>query len=119
MKTREHTPGEKLQDAWLLILAGYPSLYLLNSTLRSDPLLARAWGREQFTEQSTISRTLDAFGAKTLCALRSVSWDFWQAHSQLPTHDWRRRVWLDLDLTPLRASARAEASTKGYLGKKT
>ena len=119
MKTCQHTPGEKLQDAWLLLLAGYPSLYLFNSTLRADPLLARAWGREQFAEQSNISRTLDAFTPETVCTLRKVSTDFWRVHSQLPQHDWRQRLCLDLDLTPLPASARAEASTKGYLGKKT
>lgn len=31
-----HTPSEKLLDAFLLILAGYPSLYLLNNTLLAD-----------------------------------------------------------------------------------
>ena len=33
LKSHVHTPGEKLMDAFLLILAGYPSLYLLNNTL--------------------------------------------------------------------------------------
>jgi hypothetical protein len=37
----------------------------------------------------------------------------------LANHDWRRRLILDLDLTPLRISPQAEDSTKGYLGKKT
>lgn len=40
-----HTPGEKLLDAFLVILAGYPSLYLLNTALRPDPILAQAWHR--------------------------------------------------------------------------
>lgn len=118
-KKRDHGVGEKLQDAFSLILAGYPSLYLLNTTLRADPMLARAWGREALAEQSTISRTLDAFSDETVACLREVSWDFWQEHSQLPNHDWRKPVVLDLDLTPLLASATAEDSTKGYLGEKT
>ena len=29
-KKREHTPGEKLMDAFLLIMAGYPSLVVVN-----------------------------------------------------------------------------------------
>jgi hypothetical protein len=37
----------------------------------------------------------------------------------LVSHDWRKRIVLDLDLTPLQASRHAQASTKGYLGKKT
>jgi hypothetical protein len=119
MKTQDHTPGEKLLDAFLVILAGYPSLYLLNTKLRPDPMLAEAWHRGQFADQSMVSRTLDAITGDALNGLRSVSWDFWQSHSQLSSHDWRKRVLLDLDLTPLRASKRSEDSTKGYVGKKT
>ena len=37
----------------------------------------------------------------------------------MTSHDWRKQVLLDLDLTPLRASKRSEDSTKGYIGKKT
>lgn len=118
-KKRDHSVGEKLQDAFLLILAGYPSLYLLNTTLRADPMLARAWGRDMLAEQSTISRTLDAFNQETVASLQGVGWDFWREHSQLPKHDWRKPLVLDLDLTPLLASAQAEDSSKGYLGEKT
>ena len=119
MKTCEHTPGEKLMDALLLILSGYPSLYLLNSKLRPDPMLAQTWHRGQFADQSVVSRTLDAFTLDELQELGRVSHSFWQMHSQLSNHDWRQRLMLDLDLTPLRASRHAEASTKGYFDKKT
>ena len=118
-KKRVHTPGEKLLDAFLVILAGYPSLYLLNRHLRPDQTLAAAWQRGQMADQSSVSRVLDAFDETALAGLRTISWDFWQAHSQLAVHDWRRRLLIDLDLTPLPASARAAASTMGYLGKKT
>jgi hypothetical protein len=118
-KKGDHSPGEKLLDAFLLILAGYPSLYLLNSTLRPDPVLAQAWGRRQLAEQSSISRTLDSCQEVILAELRNLSWQFWSQHSQLSQHDWRKPLILDLDLTPLPASAQAEVSTKGYLGKKT
>lgn len=67
MKTHYHKPGEKLLDAFLLLLAGYPSLYLLNSKLRPDPILAQAWHRDQLAEQSTVSRTLDAATASHYC----------------------------------------------------
>ncbi|MDX1474452.1 MAG: transposase [Reinekea sp.] len=118
-KNRTHTPGEKLLDAFLLILAGYPSLYLLNQHLRPDHCLAAAWRRGQLAEQSTVSRTLDAFDEAALRELRTISWHFWQQHTRLRMHDWRTPILLDLDLSPLPAAARAEASTTGYLGEKT
>lgn len=119
LQTRQHRPGEKLLDALVLILAGYPSLYLLNTTLRADPMLAACWHRTAFAEQSTVSRLLDACQDESLTALRQLSFAYWQRHSQLAQHDWRTRLVLDLDLTPLPASRRAEGSSKGYLGKKT
>ena len=117
-KKRDHTPGEKLMDAFLLIMAGYPSLYLLNQHLRPDLVLAQAWGRDKLAEQSNISRVLDRFDETALVALQAIAWNFWSSHSRLPNHDWRQKLVVDLDLTPLLASPRAEASTKGYLGKK-
>ena len=48
-----HTPGEKLLDAFLVILAGYPSLYLLNTALRPVLLLAQAWHRTALADQSS------------------------------------------------------------------
>lgn len=119
VKSCDHTPGEKLLDAFLVILAGYPSLYMLNTALRPDPMLAQAWHRRSFADQSVISRTLDAFTGAVLTAFRPVSTGFWRAHSQLANHDWRQRLFMDVDLTPLPTSPEAEDSTKGYLGKKT
>lgn len=119
-KQSAHSPGEKLMDAFLLILAGYPSLYQLNNTLRSDPMVAQSWHRyPNLAEQSSISRTLDRCGSEALSGLRELSYQFWLNHTQLSRHDWRIPITLDLDLTPLLASKRSEASCKGYLGKKT
>jgi len=119
MKTCDHTPGEKLLDALLVILAGYPSLYMLNTKLRPDPVLASAWHRRAFADQSVVSRTLDAFSDDSLAQLRAVSYGYWSEHTRLTNHDWRKPLIVDLDLTPLAASKHAEGSAKGYLGKKT
>lgn len=119
-KSHEHSPGEKLMDAFLLILAGYPSLYLINSTLRSDPMIAQSWHRcPSLAEQSGISRTLDKCRKQELVGLRELSYQFWLNHTQLRHHDWRKRITLDLDLTPLLASKHSEDSSKGHMGKKT
>jgi len=119
MKTREHTPGEKLLDAFLVILAGFPSLSLLNTRLRPDPMLAQCWHRGILADQSMVSRTLDALDSESLAVLQAGSYGYWLEHTQLTTHDWRKPLFFDLDLTPLQASKHAEGSTKGYLGKKT
>src|SRR5690348_8359267 len=60
--TPTHTtePVEALLDLLIGLLAGCEVVAQVNTTIRSDPLLARAWGRTQFAEQSTIARTLDA-----------------------------------------------------------
>jgi hypothetical protein len=55
-----------------------------------------------------------------LQALRAAGTAIWQTHSQAVHHDWRGWLWLDLDLSGLRASPHAEESTKGFFsGKKT
>ena len=118
-KICRHSPGEKIMDAFLLIMAGYPSLYLLNKHLRPDQTLSQGWNRPILAEQSSISRVLDAFDEEGLDELSQIAWQFWAEHSQLKHHDWRKRIVVDLDLTPLAASAKAEDSTKGYVGKKT
>ena len=87
MKSCEHTPGEKLLDAFLVILAGYPSVYMLNTKLRADPVLASAWHRKRFADQSVVSRTLDAFTDESLIRLQAASYGDWFEHTQLTNHD--------------------------------
>jgi hypothetical protein len=82
--------------------------------------LAQAWGRATYVEQSTVARTLDALTQTNLQDLRAAGTAIWRAHSQALDHDWRGWLWLDLDLSGLRASPNAEDSTKGYFsGEKT
>ena len=119
MKSYDHTLGEKLLDAFLVILAGYSSLYMLNTKLRPDPVLALAWHRKAFADQSVVSRTLDTFSEESLARLQAASYGYWFEHTRLTDHDWRKPLVVDLDLTPLAASKHADGSTKGYLGKKT
>lgn len=120
MKQHNHPPGEKLMDAFLLILSGYQGLNQINTTLRKDPMVAQSWHRtEGIAEQSNISRTLDACDEKAVSGLKKLSQEFWEEHTQVKGHDWRRSLVVDLDLTPLPASANAQGSKKGYFAKKT
>src|SRR6266566_2754789 len=59
-KTIKHTPGDKLYDAFISLLAGAHGLVEINTRLRSDPVLQVAFGRRACAEQSLVQRTLDA-----------------------------------------------------------
>src|SRR5215210_7250984 len=66
-KTIRHTPVEKLHDAFIAILAGAHGLCEINTRLRSDESLQRAFGRSSCAEQSVVQQTLNA------CTPRNVA----------------------------------------------
>ena len=53
-KTVKHKPIEKLKDAFIAILAGAHGLYEINTRLRSDEALQRAFGRKSCADQSVV-----------------------------------------------------------------
>lgn len=120
LKAVAHTPADKLLDALVSVLAGCRAIFEINTRLRPDLVLAKAWGRRAFAEQSTVARTLDAFGAKQVQNLRRGSEALFRRESRCLQHDlaadW---LWFDIDLTPLPISKLAEGSTKGKFAKKT
>src|SRR5258707_10974690 len=59
-KTVQHTPVQKLLDAFIALLAGAHGLVEINKRVRSDPALQHAFGREACAEQSVVQETLDA-----------------------------------------------------------
>ena len=115
MKTHWHAPTAKLQDVLVSILAGITAMYKVNTHLRPDLPLARAWQRNQFAEQSTIADTLDALGPEQIAQLRRGSQGLFRQYSQTMRHSFGKE-WLiiDIDSTGLPASRRAEGSRKGY-----
>lgn len=121
--TPTHTaePVEALLDLLVGLLAGCEVVAQVNTTIRSDPLLARAWGRTQFAEQSTIARTLDAATPIQVAQWRAANEATLRWIGHLGQHIFANdMLLLDLDLTGLVASARAQGSQKGYFsGKKT
>lgn len=120
MKSRVFSPGDKLIQVLLSILAGCGPLYELNERLKPETGLAALWGWPAFSDQSNLSRTLDALSQKQIECLQAQTRQIGRRLSRVPGHDWRRFLWLDFDLTGLPCSKRAEASQKGYFsGKKT
>jgi hypothetical protein len=75
-KTVRHTPVEKLYDAFIAILAGAHGLCEINTRLRSDEPLQRAFGRASCAEQSVVQQTLNvctALNTHTITRARRAS----------------------------------------------
>ena len=115
LKVYDHAATAKLQDILVAILAGCRSLAQVNMRVRPEPVLAAAWGRPAFAEQSTLSRTLDALQAEHLSQLRAGQLALLQQHSQLRQHNWTQPLILDIDPTSLVTAQRAEGSRKGWV----
>lgn len=115
MKSYDHTAQEKLQDILVAIMAGCRSLAQVNTRLRPERVLAQAWQRTIFAEQSNLSRTLDALHATHIDQLRTGNLELLQLHSQLRHHPWEQMLVLDIDPTSLLTSKRAEGSRKGWV----
>ena len=119
LKAVDHTSADKLLDLLVSILAGCRSISHSNTCIRPDLALACAWGRERFADQSSLSRTLDAFSSVHVSQLREATSQLFRQHSRTLQHrfeqDW---LWLDLDLTPLPTSKLAQGATKGKISPK-
>src|SRR5690348_17067755 len=59
-KVLRHTPTDKLLDCFISMLAGGHGIVEVNTRVRPDTTVQRAFGRNDCAEQSTISETLSA-----------------------------------------------------------
>src|SRR5215212_2788718 len=71
-KTVKHKPIDKLCDAFIAILAGAQGLVEINTRLRSDIALQRAFGRQACAEQSVVQQTLDACNERNLLEMQEA-----------------------------------------------
>ena len=99
-KTVKYTPIDKLMDAFISLLAGAHGVVEINTRLRTDIGLQRAFGRSACAEQSVVQETLDACTADNVGQLRQALDEIYRSHSQGFQHDYQAR-WqlLDVDLT--------------------
>lgn len=104
----------KLAQVLSSILAGCEYISDVNSRLRSETALARAWGWPRYLEQSSLARGLDQLSRLNLAQLDLARGLLWRQRSRARHPDWRGLLRLDLDLSGLPCGRRAEASTKGY-----
>ncbi len=114
-KKRTHTPLEKLLDCFVNMLAGGCGVVEINTRLRTDVGLQRAFGRATCAEQSTIGDTLNVCTTENVQQLRDALASLLRKHSQAYRHDYTTR-WqlLDVDMTGLCAGHLGEGVTKGH-----
>src|SRR5437588_6609555 len=117
-KTVKHSPIDKLYDAFISMLAGAHGLVEINTRLRSDPGLQRAFGRSCCAEQSVVQQTLDQCTAENVQQMEQAIDMIYRQHSQgyrhTYTHDWQL---LDVDMSGLPCGKQAAFATKGYFAK--
>lgn len=114
-KTLRHTPLEKLTDAFIAILSGAHGLSEINTRVRSDKALQRAFGRTSCAEQSVVQETLDACTEENVKQMEQAVDTLFRKHSQAYRHDYEAGLQLlDVDMTGLPCGAKAEQATMGY-----
>lgn len=114
-KVLKHTPTEKLKDAWISMLAGAQSLVELNTLVRPDTALQRAFGRESCADQSTVSETLNACDEENVVQMRQALKQIYQRYGKGYRHHYgKRRQILDVDMSGLVCGRQAEGAEKGY-----
>lgn len=119
-KTVRYSPADKLTQILVSIFAGCRTLAEVNSRLRLERALAEAWGWPAFADQSTLARTLDGLSQSNLAQLRAATHQISRRVAASRFHDWRALLRLEMDLSGLPTSKRAEGSARGYFsGKKT
>lgn len=118
IKTCDYTPASKLEQVLISIMSGCATLSEFNTKIRPEKPLAKLYGMEQFSDQSNLSRTLDALTLMNLEELKEAIGTICQPLSQITSHDWRGFLWLDFDLSGLPCGKQAQQSQKGYFSEK-
>jgi hypothetical protein len=117
-KVLRYTPPQKLAAVLVGMLAGATTVKETDTTLGTDPALQQAFGLLACPDQSTLQDTLDAATSENVVELRSIIEALFLRYSPVVSRlAGGQRVWVDIDLTPLPASARAEGSERGYMGR--
>jgi hypothetical protein len=117
-KTVKYTPQDKLYDAFITILAGAHGIVEVNTRLRADPALQRAFGRSACAEQSVVQETLDHATPANVTQLQQALTTIYRQHSQGYQHDYAA-AWqvLDIDISGLPCGPKAAFASRGYFAK--
>lgn len=114
-KVIKHTPTDKLKDAWISMLAGAQSLVELNTLVRPDQALQKAFGRAACADQSTVSETLNSCDEINVKQMRTASKRIYQRYSKGYQHHYGKQMQiLDVDMSGLVCGEQADGAEKGY-----
>jgi hypothetical protein len=117
-KTIKDRPSDKLYDAFISILAGAQGLVEINTRLRADVGLQRAFGRRRCAEQSVVQDTLNACTAENVKQMEQAIDSIYRQQSQGYRHDYQASFQvLDVDMSGLPCGPKAAFATKGYFAK--
>ncbi len=117
-KTVKHSPTQKLFDAFITLLTGAHGLVEINTRLRSDSALQRAFGRASCAEQSVVQETLDHCTSENVTQLEQALATIMRRHGHAARHDFTHNwLLLDGDMTGLPCGPKAACATKGYFAK--
>ncbi len=118
-KIVKHTPLRKLKESWVHILSGGQRMDEINTTIRIDEGLQRAFGLPKCAEQSTVSRTLDACTEEQVDQMRQALEEIFRLQARSYPHDYRKSFqWMDVDITGVLAGVTGEGVEKGYFSDK-
>lgn len=122
-KKVDYSPSDKLVFVVVGIMSGCEAVFDLNQKLRVDKLLLHAFGYTKCADQSVIQQTLNAAiqeNVQQLEAALKVIWDENNLTLQLleRAREEKRVETIDMDLSGMPASKKAEGSEKGYFAGK-
>src|SRR5437899_633737 len=117
-KTIKDSPADKLYDAFISLLAGAHGLVEINTRLRADGALQRAFGRSRCAEQSVVQDTLNACTPENVEQMEHALDTIYRQHSQGYQHAYEADFQiLDVDMSGLPCGPNAAFATKGYFAK--
>jgi hypothetical protein len=107
-KTIKDSPSDKLYDAFISLLAGAHGLVEINTRLRADGALQRAFGRSRCAEQSVVQDTLNACTTQNVEQMEQAMDSIYRQHSQGYRHDYQAGFQvLDVDMSGLPCGSKA------------
>jgi hypothetical protein len=118
-KNVRHTPLEKLTDAFIALLAGASGLCEINTRVRADRALQKAFGRASCAEQSTVQETLSACTRENVRQMRDALNAILKKCGRTYSHPYEKKLQLlDADMSGLPSGPKAELAARGYFPKR-
>jgi hypothetical protein len=118
-KTVTHTPLQKLQDAFINILAGGHGIVEINQRVKPDRGLLAAFGRSTCADQSGVSQTLTACQPENAAQMRQALQEIYRRYGAGYSHPYgQASQLLDVDMSGMPAGRQGEGVETGYFADK-